>query len=78
MKVQLVYSDHAVVRMEQRKVTHSLVVDICENPDGRIKQSFDKEILFKRIKNRSDNLIAIILVAKKEVITVMTFFEVRT
>ncbi len=75
--MELIYSDHAVIRMEQRRITHSIVLDICLNPDGKIKQSMDKEILYKKIKNRSDNLIAVILISKNEVVTVMNYFEVR-
>ena len=72
----LIYSDHAVIRMEQRNINHALVVQIINFPDGRIKQSLDKEILYKRIKLRKDNLIALVLVGKHEVLTVMNFFEI--
>lgn len=73
----LIYTDHAVQRMEQRKITHDLILDVLSSPDGRIKQTMDKEIIYKKIKNRSDNLIAVVIVGKKEILTVMNFFEIK-
>lgn len=75
--ISLIYSDHAVVRMEQRDINHSTVIRIVNTPDGRIRQSMDKEILYKKIKERKDNLIAIVLVKKHEVLTVMNYFEIN-
>lgn len=72
----LIYSDHAVVRMEQRNINHSVVTRIINSPDGRIKQSMDKEILYKKLSKRKDNLIAIVLVKEHEVLTVMNYFEI--
>ncbi len=73
----LIYTDHAVQRMEQRKINHEVILDLLLSPDGRIKQTMDKEIVYKKIKNRTDNLIAVVVVAKKEILTVMNFFEVK-
>ena len=72
----LIYSDHAVIRMEQRNINHNIVIRIINSPDGKIKQSMDKEILYKKISQRKDNLIAIVLVKKHEVLTVMNHFEI--
>lgn len=71
------YRPHAVERMLLRLITHSQIKEIIESPDGAIKQSFDKEILYKRFRNRKDNLIAVVAVSRVEIITVMNFFEVK-
>ncbi len=75
------YSAHAVERMIQRKITPKIVEDIITSPLGKIKQSSDKIIFYKKIKSRKDNFIAAVTVKRKinlyEVITVMTNFEVK-
>ena len=73
----LIYTDHAVQRMEQRKISHDLIIELLTFPDGRIKQTMDKEIVFKKIKQRQDNMIAIVVVDKKEILTVMNYFEAK-
>lgn len=49
-------------------------------PDGVIKQSLDKYIYYKKLKGRSDNMVAAVAITKKhksfEVLTVMVDFEV--
>lgn len=75
-----VYSDHAVERMLQRDISPDIIMQVSKTPDGRIRQSMDKVILFKKIKGRSDNMIAVVLVAKFdviEIITVMNYFQER-
>lgn len=66
--------------MLQRNITTQEVELILTDPDGVIKQSRDKFIYYKKLKGRTDNQIAtVILVRSKnefEVITVMIDFEV--
>ncbi len=74
------YTSHAVERMIQRKITPSEVEQTILKPDGKILQSLDKWIFYKKFRNRRDNLVASVAVEKKgnnwEVITVMINFEV--
>jgi len=75
------YCSHAVERMIQRKINPKEVEIIIQNPDGKIKQSKDKFIYYKKIKLRKDNLMAAVIVNKTakeiEVLTVMVNFEVK-
>lgn len=79
MKVK--YRSHAVDRMLQRGISTTEVETILKSPDGKIQQSQDKYIFYKRLKNRADNLIAAVTLVKLrneyEVITVMIDFEVH-
>jgi hypothetical protein len=79
--MEIIYTSHAVERMIQRKISTQVIELIINEPDGSIKQSRDKYIYYKKIKNRNDNFIAAVTVikaAKKfEIITVMTYFEVK-
>ncbi len=78
--MEIVYSKHAVIRMQERKITPAEVETVVLHPDGSIKQTLDKWIYYKEIPNRIDYLIAVVSVIKKisqiEVITVMVHFEV--
>ncbi|OGQ90961.1 MAG: hypothetical protein A2289_00595 [Deltaproteobacteria bacterium RIFOXYA12_FULL_58_15] len=52
------------------------------HPDGRIPQSKDKAILYKKLPRRRDNLVAAVVVETGaggivEVITVLVHFEVK-
>ncbi len=75
------YSSHAVNRMIERKISTREVELIVNDPDGKIKQSKDKYICYKKIKTRKDNLIAAVTIIRNkalfEVITVMVNFEVK-
>ncbi len=75
------YSSHAVSRMIERKISTQEVELVVNDPDGKIKQSKDKYICYKKLKNRKDNLIAVVAVIKNrvffEIITVMVNFEVK-
>lgn len=80
--MQIRFQPHAVERMQERKITVREVESVIESPDGRIQQSQDKQILYKKLPNRSDNLVAAIVVDRLpggivEVITVLINFEVR-
>jgi len=79
--MKILFSSHAVERMEQRKIKSSEVELILREPDGQIRQSNDKWIFFKRFKNRHDNHIAAVAVHREgnvfEVLTVMIHFEVK-
>lgn len=79
--MEIKYSAHAVERMNERRVSPGEVELIITDPDGKIKQSKDKYIYFKKLKNRRDNLLAAVTVEKTkkyfEVITVMVNFEVK-
>ncbi len=74
---ELLYTEHAVKRMLERKISTEVINDIVKSFDGKILQTCDKEILYKKIKNRDDNLIAIILVQNTEILTVMNNFEIK-
>ena len=75
------YSSHPVDRMLQRNISTKDVELILGEPDGKIKQSQDKCIFYKKLKGRKDNLIAAVTVLRSvntfEVVTVMINFEVK-
>ncbi|MEQ1665332.1 MAG: DUF4258 domain-containing protein [Bdellovibrionales bacterium] len=79
--MELVFSKHAVEQMLNRSIRPHEVELLIAKPDGKISQSRDKQVLFKRFSKRKDNLIATVVVLQKEnvleVITVMHNFEVR-
>lgn len=53
---------------------------IVQNPEGKIKQSMDKWIYYKRLNGRKDNLIAAVILIREneiEILTIMNFFEVK-
>ena len=79
--MEIRYTDHAVRRMQERKISPDEVELIIRKPDGVIEQSNDKSIFFKKIKRRNDNMIAAVTVLRAktlyEVITVMINFEVN-
>ena len=78
--MQITYSEHAVSRMIERKVSVSDVALIISSPDGKIRQSLDKWIFYKRLPSRQDNSIAAVAFELKsnrwEIVTVMINFEV--
>lgn len=76
------FHPHAVLRMQERDLAVDEVLQIIEKPDGKIAQSKDKVILYKRLKRRPDNLVAAVVVERMpgsllEVVTVLVNFEVR-
>jgi hypothetical protein len=80
--MKLKFHEHAVQRMQERKISVDEVGQIIEEPDGKIRQSQDKWILYKKLKKRKDNLLAAVIVDRGEedwieVITVLINFEVR-
>ena len=80
--MQLRFHPHAVERMVERKITVAEVEQIVAEPDGRISQTKDKVILYKKLPGRKDNNLAAVLVERLagdliEVITVLVNFEVR-
>lgn len=80
--MKLKFYDHAVQRMQERKITVAEVRRIIESPDGRIQQSKDKWIFYKKFEQRKDNLIAAVIVNRLdedwvEVVTVLINFEVK-
>ena len=78
--MEIKYRSHAVERMTRRKISTQKIELILKEPDGQIKQSKDKYIYYKKIKGRTDNMLAAVAVIKKrehfEVITVMINFKV--
>lgn len=77
---KIVYLEHAVLRMSERKISPAEVSKVLNDADGVIKQTKDKCIFYKNLKNRTDNLIAIVALdypERFEVITVMINFEVK-
>ncbi len=79
--MKILFTSHAVTRMEERNIKPNEVELIISEPDGKIKQSKDKWIYYKSLKNRKDNNIAAVAVHKEnamfEVLTVMIHFEVN-
>ena len=80
--MQLRFYPHAVNRMQERKITVAEVELIVNSPDGRIAQSKDKSVLYKKFTKRTDNLVAAVIVEVLpeqivEVITVLVNFEVK-
>ncbi len=75
------YSSHSVDRMLKRNITTKDVELILSEPDGKIQQSRDKFIFYKKLKGRKDNLIAAVTVLRSkstyEIVTVMINFEVK-
>ena len=81
LMMNIKYSSHSVDRMIQRNISTKDVELILGEPDGKIKQSQDKYIFYKKIKGRKDNLIAAVTVLRSvntyEIVTVMINFEVK-
>ena len=78
--MEIRYSPHAVDRMIQRQISTAEVEDVLAKPDGLIKQSQDKLIVYKKVNTRTDNSLAIVAVEQNgnfEVITVMVNFEAQ-
>lgn len=76
------FQSHAVLRMQQRGLSVDEVLRIIQAPDGKIPQSKDKAILYKKLNRRSDNLVAAVVVERMpgdilEVVTVLVNFEVK-
>ena len=66
--------------MIQRQISSADVEDVLAKPDGLIKQSQDKLIVYKKVDARTDNSLAVVAVEQRgnfEVITVMVNFEVK-
>ena len=80
--MELYFRSHAVQRMQERKVSVDEVQLVIDSPDGKIRQSKDKVVLYKKINGRKDNLIAVVAVEKDklkpliEIISVLVNFEV--
>ncbi len=73
-----VLSPHALKRIEERKISAAELGQLIETPDVEIPQG-PKWIFGKKFTNRSDNLIAAVLLERKEeglwvVLTVMVHF----
>lgn len=79
--VETIFTAHAVQRMNERRLSPEQIIKVLTAPDGVIPQSRDKDIFYKRIRGRDDNLIAVVAVKtadpRNEVLTVMVNFEVR-
>ncbi len=68
--------------MQERGISVAEVEAIVAKPDGRIVQSKDKVILYKKLPERKDNLVVAVVLEKTadgsgEVITVLVNFEVK-
>lgn len=67
--------------MLQRNFSTKDVELILSEPDGKIQQSRDKFIFYKKLKGRKDNLIASVTILRSkttyEIITIMINFEVK-
>ncbi len=79
--MKIVYRDHAVSRMMVRRITPEEVAAVLKNPDGKIKQSANKWIYYRKLAKREENAVAVVTVIVEntsfEVITVMINFEVK-
>lgn len=76
------FHPHAVVRMQERHLSVQEILRVIQQPDGKITQSKDKAIYYKKLDRRRDNLIAAVVIEFQpgevvEVITVLVNFEVR-
>ena len=81
-EMELRFHPHAVERMQERKLTVAEVEAVVVSPDGRIQQTKDKCILYRRLSQRKDNLIAAVVIEPLpadliEIITVLVNFEVK-
>ena len=69
----------AVERMFQRNISTVEVESVIFWPDGVIKQSKDKFIQYKKLKGKSEMMIAVVAIFKKlksfEVLTVLIQFK---
>ena len=78
--IDVKYRSRAVERMLQRNISTVEVESVIFEPDGVIKQSQDKFIYYKKLKGRTDNMIAVVAISKKqksfEILTVMIEFKV--
>jgi len=67
--------------MQEQNISTVEIEAILNTPDGKLKQSKDKFIFYKKLKGRSDNMIAAFSVVRNinfyEIITVMINFEVK-
>ncbi len=68
--------------MQERALSVEEVQQVIQKPDGRISQSKDKTIYYKRLSGRRDNFVAAVVVELLpdeilEVLTVLINFEVR-
>ena len=80
--VNLKFLPHAVERMAERKISVREIEEILSFPDGKIFQTKDKAIYYKRLIARMDNLVAAVAVEigpdnTFEIITVLVNFEVK-
>lgn len=80
--MKLRFLPHAVIRMQERKVSVVEIEEIITSPDGSIQQSRDKIIHYKKLRGRKDNKVAAVVVEHfpgdiVEVITVLVNFEVK-
>lgn len=80
--MKLRFYPHAVLRMQERALSVEDVLRIIERPGGKISQSKDKTIYYKKLSGRRDNLIAAVVVELLpdeilEVLTVLINFKVR-
>jgi hypothetical protein len=76
--MEIVYTSHAVSRMLSRNISTEDVEAVIKDPDGKIIQTRDKFILFKKLRKRTDNDIAVVVVTQSpercEVLTTMNNF----
>jgi hypothetical protein len=79
--MNLRFQPHAVERMQQRNLTVGEVETVIASPDGRIRQSHDKWILYKRLGRKDDSIAAVVIEEMGQgiidVVTVMVNFEVQ-
>jgi hypothetical protein len=76
-----VLSPHAATRMAERHISADELSDVLHQPDW-LSQQGPKWILAKRLKARSDNMVAAVVLQKQEtdlwiVLTVVIHFEAR-
>ncbi len=66
--------------MIERQVSTTEVAELLVKPEGLIRQSKDKVIVYREFEGREDNPIAVVAVEQGgnfEVVTVMVGFEVK-
>lgn len=75
---QIIITNHAQIRMNERNITLAMLIDIIET--GTEKYSDESHLwVFKQFSDRADNLICAVLVLENSVVikTVMHHFSVE-
>ena len=67
--MNIIFSDHAVLKMQQRKLSRSSVVATIRNPDHSEHTYSGREALYKKFRKRS---LKVVIVRERNHIVVVT------